>query len=452
MVFSSSVFLILFLPIVMIFYYFPVITGGGFMNTDRYHNAVLLVASIFFYAWGEPIFVMIMLFLIILNHYGSKAISKEIKGQYRKALFRILLIIDIGVLFVFKYLDFLIENINVLTNAGLPELKLSLPIGISFFTFQILSYIIDVYYRRVKVSESVFNTALYISMFPQLVAGPIVRYPDIYKEITGRQETYTDFTKGIRRFVIGLGKKVLLADMLALIADEMFTAVSLGSELSVLSAWLGAATYTLQIYYDFSGYSDMAIGLGMCFGFHFYENFNSPYISRSITEFWKRWHISLTNWFRSYVYIPLGGNRCSKKRNIFNLFIVWLLTGIWHGANWTFIIWGLVYFVLIVVEKFIFNIEGKGFLGRIYTLFIVNLLWVMFRSDSLNDAIAYIRRMFGYNTSVIDNTGIIVLRGSILLLLLSVIGCLPWKKYADMVRKKWGGVRQCMFYAVMSIL
>lgn len=278
-----------------------------------------------------------------------------------------------------------------------------------------------------KASTNFLDVALYISMFPQLIAGPIVRYSSICREIRCRTENWQDFTAGIRRFVCGLGKKVILADLLAGVADEIFLMIEIPGSLTVLSAWVGAVAYMFQIYFDFSGYSDMAIGLGRCFGFHFEENFNYPYIACSVSDFWKRWHISLTTWFREYLYIPLGGNRCSLRRNTLNLFVVWLLTGIWHGANWTFILWGLIYFLLQLFEKRILKNRTLGIWGHAYTLFFVILCWVIFRSESIPKACSYIGVMFGLKTGLYNSNAVLIIRGSRLLVLTAMLSCIPWK-------------------------
>jgi D-alanyl-lipoteichoic acid acyltransferase DltB (MBOAT superfamily) len=335
----------------------------------------------------------------------------------------IAIIYDILQLFVFKYLSFTLKNISFHIKNNNFDINILLPIGISFFTFQIMSYILDVYHKKTEAQNNFFNLALYVSMFPQLIAGPIVRYETIANEINNRTETAENFTMGVERFVIGLGKKLLIANYVGFIADKTF---SLNGNLSVASAWLGAISYTLQIYFDFSAYSDMAIGLGKIFGFNFLENFNYPYISKSISEFWRRWHISLGSWFRDYVYIPLGGNRVTKKRNLINLFIVWSLTGIWHGANWTFILWGLFYYVLIIIERF-FNVEKKlGGFSHIYTLFLVIIGWVLFRSENIHSALDYLSIMFGLkNTVLFDETFVLLLKSVRIPLLIGILLSMP---------------------------
>lgn len=343
-------------------------------------------------------------------------VSMFVEQSKRKA--RAFLVLDIvfnvTIIFIFKYLIFTLTNINNLFNSSIAIPDIALPIGISFFTFQAISYVVDVYKGKGCVQKNIINVGLYISLFPQLIAGPIVRYEMIANQINNRQESRELFNEGAKRFIIGLAKKVLIANQMAVIADYAFDLSC--DELSVSMAWLGAIAYTFQIFFDFAGYSDMAIGLGKMFGFQFLENFNYPYISKSATEFWRRWHISLGSWFRDYVYIPLGGSRVKTRiRHIFNLFIVWLCTGIWHGANWTFICWGLLYFILLVFEKFTpYEIDGKNpkvdWLKHIYTMFFVILGWVMFRADSISEAINYYISMFSINNQIIDDNFISYLR------------------------------------------
>lgn len=396
MLFSSTTFLYLFLPIVLFFNFIV------FKKSRLLQNIFLLFASLFFYAWGEPKFVLIMIASIIVNWAFGLWINKK---RENKKLSRLIIALDVAfnlaILFVFKYLTFTGSIINGLFGIDLHIPDIALPIGISFFTFQAMSYVIDVYRQKGDVQTNILYVGLYISFFPQLIAGPIVRYETIADQIKNRRETLDDFFDGFARFVVGLSKKVLLANSFAILADNAFNSSRDGSALSVAFSWLGAVAYTLQIFFDFSGYSDMAIGLGRMFGFHFLENFDYPYVSTSITEFWRRWHISLGTWFRDYVYFPLGGSRVGKGRGIFNLFVVWALTGLWHGANFTFIVWGLMYFVLLVVEK-LTGIHKKN--GRIinifkwlYTILFVVIGWVIFRADSIGDALVYLKSMFGLN-------------------------------------------------------
>lgn len=397
MLFSSVEFIFIFLPIVIFVYYVLL------KKSRTSQNIFLTFSSLFFYAWGEPKFVIIMIISILINWYLAIRVDKK-RGNKKsiKLLLCMTIIINLSILFIFKYLMFTLTNINNIFGSNLSVPNITLPIGISFFTFQAISYVIDVYRKNGEVQKNPLNVALYIAFFPQLIAGPIVRYETIAKQIKSRQETFDDFASGVCRFMVGLGKKVLLSNTLAIVADNAFNMNSI-NELSLSMAWLGAIAYTFQIYYDFSGYSDMAIGLGKMFGFSFLENFNYPYISKSISEFWRRWHISLGSWFRDYVYFPLGGSRVdTKKKLLFNLFVVWFLTGIWHGANWTFIIWGIMYFVLISIEKLI-GFEKKfnklSFIKHIYTMFFVILGWVIFRSSNITEAFSYMGKMFGVRAS-----------------------------------------------------
>ena len=382
MVFSSEFFLCISLPGALLGYF-----ALSFSRTMQ--NLFLLAVSLFFYAWGEPYAIFLMLFSICANYVLALLLVRKWKIFW----FVVALFANLMPLAIFKYSFFIISNINKLFSLTLPEPRLALPIGISFFTFQALSYVIDVYRGKVEPQSSVFKLGLYISFFPQLVAGPIVRYTDIEKQINNRRYVSGDFIYGCRRFAVGLAKKVLLADHLAEIADFSFDPVN---PLSVSILWLGAIAYAFQIYFDFSGYSDMAIGLGRMFGFKFGENFRNPYGATSISDFWRRWHISLGSWFRDYVYIPLGGNRVRRIRLVFNLLVVWSLTGLWHGANWTFVMWGLGYFVLIAFEKVFANFSIPPFLrllARPYALLSVLLLWVLFRSSDIAAAVGYLKGM-----------------------------------------------------------
>jgi D-alanyl-lipoteichoic acid acyltransferase DltB (MBOAT superfamily) len=396
MVFSSTIFLFLFLPLALAGYYNPLWKGRAF------RNGFLLLASLGFYAWGEPVFVFIMALSIAVNWALVLAMARHEEQQRRKLWLVAAISFDIALLVAFKYVSFIARNLGLLLGNDSVALNIALPIGISFFTFQIMSYVFDVYYHKTTVQKSLIKLALYISMFPQLIAGPIVRYQTIAAEIEQRAENAGDFADGMTRFAIGLSKKLLIANYAGFIADRLFAFNSL----SVASAWLGALAYSLQIYFDFSGYSDMAIGLGRLFGFHFLENFDYPYTAVSITDFWRRWHISLSAWFRDYVYIPLGGKRVTKPRLVLNLLLVWLLTGVWHGANWTFVVWGLAYFALIAIERFTgFAVRLNSVIARAYTLLCVLLLWVLFRAESLPLAGRYIAALFGFGaTSFIDET------------------------------------------------
>lgn len=401
MLFSSTTFIYLFLPVVLFLNYIV------FRKSRSLQNVSLLLASLFFYAWGEPKFVLIMIASISVNWFFGLAIDRRrVDRVWSKLIIALDVIYNLSVLFVFKYLTFTGNILNhFLMGGSLSVPDIALPIGISFFTFQAMSYVIDVYRNKGEVQTNILYVGLYISFFPQLIAGPIVRYETIAEQIRNRKETWDDFLDGFARFIVGLSKKVLLANSFAILADQAFDLLRDGGSISVAFAWLGAIAYTFQIFFDFSGYSDMAIGLGRMFGFHFLENFNYPYISTSVSEFWRRWHMSLGTWFRDYVYFPMGGSRVGKGRNVFNLFVVWSLTGLWHGANYTFITWGLMYFVLIAGEK-ITDFEHKkphGFsIGRwAYTMFFVVIGWVVFRAESISDAFMYIKSMFGLNDNVL---------------------------------------------------
>ncbi len=394
MIFSSAIFLFFFLPLLLLIYFNP------FFKTIKIKNVVLLIASLFFYAWGEPIFVFVMIGSIIINYLLALCIQKY--NNLKKLFLAISVAVNVSVLFVFKYLSFVLTNLNYIFYIDNFARNIALPIGISFFTFQILSYVFDVYYKKVEANKNIIEVGLYISCFPQLISGPIVRYNTIIDEIKNRRIDFDCFSSGVVRFIIGLAKKIILADQLAILVNISFCGVNTNS---VVMSWLGVIAYAFQIYFDFSGYSDMAIGLGRMFGFHYEENFNYPYISKSVTEFWRRWHISLGQWIRDYIYIPLGGNRVSKNRLVFNLLIVWLLVGIWHGANWTFIIWGLIYFVFITIEK-LYNIHKSTTSNKIinigkhfYTMLIVVICWTFFRADNLTQALAYVKNMFWINSN-----------------------------------------------------
>lgn len=393
MVFSSMFFLWCFLPIILVLY---------FISNNRFKNIILLIGSLIFYAWGEPKYIILMLFSILINYIIGLLIDKF---QNRKKGILILgILVNLGLLGYFKYFNFGIDIINRLfTNEALQAKTIILPIGISFYTFQILSYIIDLYRGKTKVQKNILNLALYVSFFPQLIAGPIVKYKDIEEQINKRKVTIDLFADGIRRFVYGLSKKVILANNLAFITDSILK--NNVETLNTPIVWLAAITYTLQIYFDFSGYSDMAIGLGKMFGFDFPENFNLPYISQSITEFWRRWHISLSTWFKEYLYIPLGGNRKGKIRQYINLIIVFFATGLWHGASFNFIAWGLYYGAFLIVEKmFLLKILKNNklkFINSIYTLLVVIVGWVLFRANGLMHALELIKLMFSFDFKTI---------------------------------------------------
>lgn len=422
MLFSSLIFLVVFLPCVLIGYYGialiaklsqvkksqavcisntcgsdNIISTNSMPLYRKIQNIFILIASLGFYAWGEPWFVLVMMLSIVLNWFFGILIDKYRTSRIKSRLIIVVMLIcNLTVIFIFKYMTFTLQQIKNITGAAIAIPKIALPIGISFFTFQAISYVIDVYREKGDMQKNLLNVGLYIAFFPQLIAGPIVRYETIADQIANRRETWDDFASGICRFVIGLSKKVLLSNNFALIADQAF-AYDAADSCSIMFAWLGAISYTLQIYFDFSGYSDMAIGLGKMFGFHFLENFNYPYISKSVSEFWRRWHISLGTWFRDYVYFPLGGSHVkSKLRLVLNLLAVWFLTGLWHGANWTFICWGLMYFVLISLEK-LTNFDKKNIpaiIKWLYTMLFVIIGWVFFRANSMENGLHYIQTMF----------------------------------------------------------
>lgn len=389
MVFSSTIFLCVYLPLVLLGYY---------ICPKKGKNLFLLIVSLIFYAWGEPKYVFLMIFSILVNYVFGLLMDKHRENKKRlKLLLVISVIIDLGLLSVFKYTDFIITNINSVFGAGFDLLNIALPIGISFYTFQAMSYTIDVYRDNVRVQRNLIDFGMYITMFPQLIAGPIVRYSDVQDQLAERNVTTADFSEGIMRFVVGLGKKVLLANQMGAVWTQIY---ALGGDISALMAWTGAAAYTFQIYFDFSGYSDMAIGLGRMFGFKFPENFRYPYESVSITDFWRRWHITLSTWFKEYLYIPLGGNRRGLARQALNLLIVWTLTGFWHGAGWNFVMWGLYYFAILFIEK-LFLLKALDKLPRLfrhaYALLLIVIGWVIFASDDVSVMLPYLGSMFGAN-------------------------------------------------------
>lgn len=429
MLFSSISFLYYFLPVVLILY---------FIAPKRMKNRVLLMASLIFYAWEEPKYVVLMIVSIIVGYIAGRLIETFYEKKFGKVFLVGAVLIHLGFLIYFKYADFAIGNLNRMTGFSMPFLKIALPIGISFYTFQILSYEIDVYRGTVKAQKNILNLAAYISMFPQLIAGPIVRYSTINEQLEERNPGFKDFALGIRRFVVGLGKKVLLANALG----ELCEIFKVSNDKSVLFFWLYAIAFTLHIYFDFSGYSDMAIGLGRIFGFRFLENFNYPYISISVTEFWRRWHMSLGQWFRDYVYIPLGGNRGSRARWLLNLFIVWMLTGLWHGAEWNFAIWGLYFALILVVEKLVLAkwLEKSRIMSHIYLIIIVVVGFVIFNGANLNEAFMYVGAMFGYGDyPLISAEFIYYLKSYAVLIGIAIIGATPVvKTLAARVEEKAG--------------
>ena len=427
MLFSSIPFLYYFLPIVLILYF--IVPKAG-------KNAVLLLASLFFYAWGEPVYVVLMIASIIIGYISGLLIEAFRARGLSKVFLVISIIINLGFLGYFKYADFFIENFNALTGLSVPLLRLALPIGISFYTFQILSYVVDVYRGEVKAQRNIISLGAYIALFPQLIAGPIVRYSKIAQELSERTHSFENFALGIRRFVFGLAKKILIANALGELCD-IFKA---SDDKSVLFYWLYAVAFGLHIYFDFSGYSDMAIGLGRILGFHFNENFDYPYISKSVTEFWRRWHMSLGSWFRDYLYIPLGGNRVPKARWYFNILVVWMSTGFWHGASWNFIIWGLFFAVLLVTEKMwlLKKLEKSRVWARIYVLFAVMISFVIFNAADMKEAFAYIGGMFGAGRiPFVSQEFIYYLKSYAVILVIAVVGATPTVKWAVAKIANW---------------
>ncbi|NLI58197.1 MAG: MBOAT family protein [Clostridium sp.] len=419
MVFSSLFFLCVFLPVNIILYYA--------VNNNTYRNVILIVSSLVFYAWGEPVWISVLILSGFFNYFIGTSIEKNRENGKGKGIVSLAIIANLFILGFFKYFGFFVENLNTLTGIDIPIIDIGLPIGISFYTFKSISYIVDVYRGEVKAEKSPFEFLLYVSLFHHLVAGPIVRYKDVEENIKKRAISFNAFNNGVERFIIGLGKKVIIANQ----ANE-FSKVFLDmnySSLPVLGAWAGILLFAIEIYFDFSGYSDMAIGLGKMYGFHYKENFNYPYIAKSATEFWRRWHISLTSFFKDYVYIPLGGNR---KFHIRNMLIVWLLTGLWHGASWNFVIWGLYFFVLLVIEKYLlFKIEKKipKIIWRLYFVVIILVGWVFFYHSSLSDAIQFLGIMFGAGASSFSSSEVeIFLNSYIIFIGIALIGCTPFIK------------------------
>ena len=414
MVFSSISFLYYFLPITLLLY---------FLIFKKSQNLVLLFASLFFYFYGEPKCILVLLFSCIFNYYYGKFLETSQKSL-RKFLLIINLVINFGILFYFKYFQFFLDNINYLFKSNISWSNILMPIGISFFTFQATSYIIDIYNNKVKSANSFLTFATYLSLFPQLIAGPIVRYETIEEDIQDRKCSFKTFASGVKRFIIGLSKKVLLANVLGELSKNL---ISISTQ-TILSYWLQALSNMLQLYFDFSGYSDMAIGLGLMFGFHFLENFNYPFISRSITDFWRRWHISLSTWFRDYVYIPLGGSKVGVFKKYCNIFIVWMVTGLWHGASWNFVLWGLYFALFLVFEKaFLLKILDKHRLfGHIYTLIIVLISFIIFNITDVPSIIIFIKNMFGFtNLNIWSIETLYYLKNYFGVIIISIIASTP---------------------------
>ncbi len=411
----------LFTSISFLYYFLPIVIVAYFIVPKKLKNLILFIASMLFYFYGEPKYIILMIAEILIAYIGAILINK----YKSKALLITVVIIHVGLLTIFKYTDFFIENLNNIFNLKLSLLRIALPIGISFYTFQIISYEVDVFKEKVAVQKNLLKLATYVSLFPQLIAGPIVRYETIDKELSSRKHSFENFAYGARRFTIGLAKKVLIANMLG----ELCNTFSSTNEKSVLFYWMFGISYMLQVYFDFSAYSDMAIGLGRIFGFHFLENFNYPYISKSITEFWRRWHISLGSWFRDYVYIPLGGSRKGNKILIRNLLIVWALTGIWHGASWNFVIWGLMFGIILIIEKLFLSkyLERlPSIFKRLYVLIIVMISFIIFNASTMKEAFTNITGLFGANgESFVNSYTLYYLKNYLVIIIAAIIGATP---------------------------
>ena len=441
MLFSSITFIYYFLPILLIVY---------FLAPSKYKNLVLLIFSLIFYFLGEPKYILILISSCLVNYYLGKLIPSS---KHPKLILTTAIFYNVIQLLIFKYTDFFIDNINNILSLNLPFMYIVMPIGISFFTFQTLGYVIDVYLKKHKPSPSLIDFMTYVCLFPQLVAGPIVRYIDVEKELIDRKTSYSKFSEGIKRFTIGLSKKVLIANVLGEFIKEVIT-------ITVLSSWLKPLAYTLQIYFDFSGYSDMAIGLGLMFGFRFLENFNYPFIADSITDFWRRWHISLSSWFRDYIYIPLGGNRVNKLKWFRNIFAVWFLTGFWHGASWNFIIWGLYFFVILIVEKLFLGkyLKRTKILKYIYTLIIVIISFLIFSVTSTNEILEGLKNMFFINNIPIFNQEIIYqIKNYISIFIISITASTPLmkiivNKLSTTPLKKLINILEPIYYILLLIL
>jgi len=428
MVFSSITFIYYFLPVVLFLYY---------ITPNKFKNITLFLSSIFFYFYGEPKYIIILLFSCFINYFLALLISKNKNKTTKKFILTLAVIIDLGLLGYFKYTNFFISNINNLLNTNISLLNIIMPIGISFFTFQTLSYVIDVYNEKVPVSNNFINFASYVSLFPQLIAGPIVRYTDVTKELIKKDISFDNFSLGIRRLIVGLSKKVLIANVIG----EMINLLTGLPNPTIVSHIMIAFGYSLQIYFDFSGYSDMAIGLGKMLGFNFLENFNYPFIAKSITDFWRRWHISLSSFLRDYVYIPLGGNRVSTIKHIRNIFVVWFLTGFWHGAAWNFIIWGVYFGIILIIEKyFLFkHLEKHPIIGHIYTIFLVLISFLIFSLPNMKETIIFLKNMFGLtNIPFINSETIYYLKSYIVIIIISFIGSTPLIKntYNKLIKNK----------------
>ena len=417
MVFSSLVFMFAYLPITLLAYYLVPRQG---------RNIFLFIVNLIFYGWGEPKLVLLMVFNIFFNYIGGWLVDKYRADAKKKKLFLILTcVLDIGILAVFKYTGMITETLNMLPFLNIPELQISLPIGISFYTFQTMSYVIDVYRDYAPVSKNFINFGTYVALFPQLIAGPIVRYRDVAEQLVNRRETLEMFTKGVKLFMVGLAKKVIIANTMGTLTTNIFATTD---ENGVVGTWVGMIAYTFQIYFDFSGYSDMACGLGNMLGFEFLKNFNYPYIAKSITDFWRRWHISLSTWFKEYVYIPLGGNRKGVKRQILNLLIVWGLTGLWHGAAYNFVLWGLYYGLLLILEKFVlkkFLDRLPSFVQHIYTLFIIIIGWGLFYFTDVGQLGEFMVDLFNFGNGICGNQAFNLIMSNLPMLIIAAVASTP---------------------------
>lgn len=448
MVFSSITFLYFFLPVVLLLYFFI---------PNKFKNTLLLLASLLFYFAGEPKYIFILIFSCIINYIFGLLVEKYIKTKKAKVYLILSVIINLSLLGYFKYTNFIINNINNIFSSNISVINVVMPIGISFFTFQTLSYVIDVYKGKVKADRNLLSFSTYVCLFPQLVAGPIVRYSTIRDELKNRKITFDLFAEGVKRFIIGLGKKVLIANEIGSLATTLMSL----SNMSVLAYIIVAICFTIQIYFDFSGYSDMAIGLGKMFGFNFLENFNYPLVAISITDFWRRWHISLSSFFKDYVYIPLGGNRCGKIKHIRNILVVWLLTGFWHGAAWNFIIWGLFFGILLLLEKFFLKdfLDKHHIFGHIYTLFLVIISFIIFNSDSLNYILTFMKSLFGFNKLPFSNfETLYYLKSYMIIILISIVAATPiCKNVISALRKntiisKYIDILEVIYYLGLLLL
>ena len=446
MVFSSLVFLFAYLPLTLLGYYLVPRQG---------RNIFLFIVNLIFYGWGEPMLVLLMVFNIFFNYIGGYLVDKYRQDEKKKKLFLILTcVLDIGILAVFKYTGMLTDTLNMLPFLNIPDLQISLPIGISFYTFQTMSYVIDVYRDDAPVSKSFIDFGTYVALFPQLIAGPIVRYRDVAYQLKHRKETLEMFTKGVMLFMVGLGKKVLIANQMGTLTSAMFATTE---ENGVLGTWVGILAYTFQIYFDFSGYSDMACGLGNMLGFEFLKNFEYPYIAKSITDFWRRWHISLSTWFKEYVYIPLGGNRKGVKRQIINLLVVWGLTGLWHGASYNFLLWGLFYGVILILEKFVFKKfldKLHAVLQHVYTLFIVMLGWGLFYFTDMAQLGAFFADLFNFGNGLCGEQALNLIMSYLPLLIVAGIASTPLatKLYMRFQDTSFIWIGETLFCAVVLLI